>query len=373
MQLGFEPVWEHHATAAISLNWEEFIVLFYNRKPSVSGAGRWMIGAAAAASLLAMGLAPAHAESRDELYEAAKKEGAVVLWSANDAEAIQKMAVDFQKTYPGIEIQHFEIEPGPAIQRLVAEAQAGQVNVDLFDTLLSYLQPALQRDLIQPYDWPSFGVKSELTFYDNKCIDYYHLDVPLAYNTTMVKEGEIKSWDDLLDPKWKGQVVLEARGLGLAILAEKWGDEKVDKFIDALKANDALIIKGGTPTAEALAGGQAAIAIGTYAGKMERYKQMGAPVAWSTVGPVPAMNYVLCIPKNAKHSNAARLFTWWLTTREGQDSLWRHQLFGRAVGENLSPVGEAYKKAGTEVVLEARDPAINQQRLKRVAARIGGL
>lgn len=349
-------------------------MLFSQRKSLNNPYSRRSVGiAVGAASLMLAGLTGAAAQSHDELYAAAKKEGKVVYWSANDSEAVRGMAVDFQKSYPGIEIEHFEVQPGPAVQRLIAEAQAGQVNVDILDSPLSYLTPALERDLIEAYDWPSIGVKPEMTFYDNRCVDYYQLDVSIAYNTNMVKDGEIKSWDELLDPKWKGKVVLEARGIGLAILSDKWGDEKVDQFIDALKANDALIIKGGTPTAEALAGGQAAIAIGTYAGKMERYKKMGAPVNWATVGPVPAMNYVLCIPKKAHHANAAQLFTWWLSTKEGQDSLWKNQLFGRITGGNLSPVGEAMKAAGTEVILESKDPEINQARLKRVATRIGGL
>jgi iron(III) transport system substrate-binding protein len=317
--------------------------------------------------------ASTHAQSIDTLYEAAKEEGKVIYWSANDADAVRGMASDFQETYPGIEIEHFEIQPGPSTQRIIAEAQAGQVNVDVFDTPLSYLPPLFERDLIEPYDWASIGVNPELVFYDNKCIDYYHLDVSVAYNTSRVDGDEIDSWDDLLDPKWQGKVVLEARGIGLSILAQVWGREKTGEYIDALKANDALILKGGTPTAEALAGGQAALAIGTYAGKMERYKEMGAPVNWATISPVPAMNYVLCTPRDAPHPNAARLLTWWLSTKEGQESLWNRQRFGRIVGDNLSPVGERLQEAGAEVVLESKDTATNQENLGWVSNRISGL
>jgi ABC-type Fe3+ transport system substrate-binding protein len=92
------------------------------------------------------------------------------------------------------------------------------------------------------------------------------------------------------------------------------------------------------------------------------------------VGPVPAYNYVLCVPKNARHPNAAQLLARWMVSKEGRAVIWRELVFGLATGANLSPTGEAYKKAGTEIVLEdVRDSAADQARLKHVAERIGGL
>lgn len=325
-------------------------------------------------SLLVGGIASA--QSVDPIYEAAKKEGKIVYWTANDADPMQRVAAEFAKKYPGIALEQFEIQPGPAIERLVVEARSGVVNADLFDSALSYLEPALSRDLIAKVDWAAQGVDPKSIYYDNRCIDFYHVDQPIAYNTSLVKAGEIKSWNDLLDPKWKGKVILEARGRGLAILSETWGEKKLDEFIDGLKANKALIIKGNTQAAEALAGGQGAIAIGISSAKIDRYKkETGAPVEWiATVGPVAAYDYVLCVPKNSRHPNAAQLFARWMVSKEGREVLWRELIFGLAKGDNLSPSGEKYKAAGTEIVVESpQNSAQNQARLEHVAERIGGL
>jgi iron(III) transport system substrate-binding protein len=289
---------------------------------------------------------------------------------------MKRVAGEFQRKYPGIAFEQFEVQQGPALERLIVEARSGVVNADLIDSALSYLQPVLSRDLIATYDWAAQGIDPRSIYYGNKCIDFYHVDQPLAYNTSLVKDGEIKSWEDMLDPKWKGKVALEARGLGLAILSQAWGEKKSDAFIDGLKANNVLIVKGNTQSAEALAGGQAAIAMGISSARIERTRsETGAPVAWSpVVSPVPAYDYVLCVPKNARHPNAAQLLARWMVGKEGRAAIWRDLVFGLATGVDLSPTGEKYKQAGTEIILEdVRDSAADQARLKHVAERIGGL
>jgi hypothetical protein len=39
----------------------------------------------------------------------------------------------------------------------------------------------------------------------------------------------------------------------------------------------------------------------------------------------------------------------------------------------MSPIGEAYRKAGAEIVLEVTDPVVNQHRLTAAAAAIGAM
>ena len=85
------------------------------------------------ASLLVAGTATAFGQSTDPIYEAAKKEGKVVYWTANDVAPTKRMAAEFQKKYPGIQFEQFEITQGPAQERLVVEARSGVVNADIFD------------------------------------------------------------------------------------------------------------------------------------------------------------------------------------------------------------------------------------------------
>ena len=252
-----------HAAAACWAKREDVKWLLDTQRSCMHGLRlRQIRGTIVTASILLWGTMSAFGQSADPLYEAAKKEGKIVYWTANDIAPTKAVAAEFQKKYPGIAFEQFQIQQGPAIERMTVEARSGHVGADLFDSALSYLEPALSRDLIAKYDWAAEGIDPKSVYYDNRCIDYYDVDQPISYNTNLVKAGEITGWDDLLQPKWRGKVIFEARGLGLAILSQAWGEVKVNAYIDALKANRPLIVEGNTPVVEALAGGQAALAIG---------------------------------------------------------------------------------------------------------------
>jgi iron(III) transport system substrate-binding protein len=325
------------------------------------------------AGLLAPALSHA-ATPLDGLYEAAKREGKLTYWGPEEVPLIRALIGRFNATFPGIEVTHFRIEPAPAIQRMVAEQQAGQVNVDAFDSPLLYMHTVLDRNLADKVDWTGkYGVEEDYVFYDGQAISCWDLEMPLCINTDLVQPGEIKSWDDLLAPKFRGKVLLEARGLPLAILMRKWGDEKTLDYIAKLKENKPVILVGGSPAAEALASGRVAVVIGTYSSKIDLMRKAGAPVDWITVSPIPSIIYVMCAAKGCAHPNAARLWAAWIASAQGAKDLYETTNFGLVHGNNLSPNGRKMRAAGAEVVLEDSDVKENQRRLTAAAAAIGAL
>ena len=314
------------------------------------------------------------AETADDIASAAKKEGHLVYWGAEEKPKIAAIAKRFNAKYPGIQIEHFRIEPSPAIQRMISEQQAGQVNVDVLDSPLSNVQPILDRNLLDPFPWSEvFGISKDYQFSDGRCLACWNLEIPICYNSAKVKPGEIQSWEDLLDPKWRGQILIEARGIAFACLFNKWGEQKTLDYIKRLKENKPLIVVGGSPTAEALMSARVSVAIGTYAGKIDFFKQDGAPVDWALVGPIPAMIYTTLVPKRAHNPNAARLFCAWLTSADGQNAAFEYLRYGFLVGNTLSPNGKKIRDAGIEVVTEATDPVRAQKMLETVATAIGAL
>jgi iron(III) transport system substrate-binding protein len=334
---------------------------------------RGFVGGAAALSV-ATRPTGARAAVPDDVIAAAKREGKLVYWGPEEIPLVRAMAARFNQTYPGIEITHFRIEPGPAAQRMVAESQAGQVNVDAFDLPLLYMTPILDRGLAEKFDWHGgFGTDPDYLLYDSRAVTNWNLTVPICINTDLVQPGEITSWDDLLKPKWRGKVLLEARGIGPAILMEKWGEERTVDWIGRLKDNKPVILVGGSPAAEALSSGRVAVAIGTYASKIALMKEAGAPVDFLTVGPIPAMIYVNAVATGCAHPNAARLWAAWMASAAGSKAVWECARFGHMQGPFMSPIGEAYRKAGAEIVLEVTDPVVNQHRLTAAAAAIGAM
>ena len=312
------------------------------------------------------------------LHRAAQAEGKLVYWSAEETPLARAMMARFTATYPGIEATQFRIEPASSAHRILAEHQAGQVNVDAFNMPLLFMQPILEQQLAVPVDWAGlYGADPELVMYGGRGLCCWDLEMPLCINTDLTSAGAITSWEDLLKPAWRGKVLLEARGLPLAILMRDpadggWGEARVLEYIAKLKANDPVVLLGGSPAAEALASGRAAVAIGTYSSKIDLYRRAGGPVDWLTVGPIPAITYVMCVASGCAHPNAARLWAQW-TAGAGSEAVFETTNFGLVHGRKLSPNGRKMRAAGARIVLEDSDVAANQRRLSLVAAAIGAL
>jgi ABC-type Fe3+ transport system substrate-binding protein len=149
-----------------------------------------------------------------------------------------------------------------------------------------------------------------------------------AYNTRLVKLQEApKTWEELLDPKWKGK-------MGLIILLEPWlllaqpnawGEEKTFDYLGKLMRQSPKIGRFPELT-QWLISGETAIAGVTQRERTLASKQLGAPVdVASGVEPVLAQANILFVPKGARNSNAAALVAAAMLTKEGQELQLKYQ------------------------------------------------
>lgn len=325
---------------------------------------------------LALTLASPLVQAQDtaqSLYAAAKAEGKVVIWTPLDMDLYRRISAKFAERYPGVQIESFRIQPGPAVERLVTEAKAGRISVDALDPNIAYFPVLIERDLVEPYPWDQvFGIEPQRLLFDKRAVVLGHYDMPIGYNTDLVRADQIKSWDDVLDPKWRGKILLEARGSGLAILSLKWGEQKTLDYVKRLMDNRPILTKGAQGAAEALAGGQAAIAIGAYAARLTLFKEAGAPVDWARVGPIPSQLVAIAPIKGAPHPNAAKLLAAFWASADAQNIFYDSQRFGM-VGYYMSPRGEELRKKGIEVVLETTEIEKGLKWTEDVGRAIGGI
>ena len=162
-----------------------------------------------------------------QLYAAAKKEGSVIIWGPTDAIIYQKMQAVLDKQYPGIKIEHFESIPEPLVQRIIAESQAGKpASVDIIQSgSLRAVRPLIDRDMLAAYPgWEKdFGL--DAVYAGGRFVGAYNLTLPIAYNSKLVNAKDApKSWEELLEPKWKGRkLIIEARLVPFAMLGTEWG------------------------------------------------------------------------------------------------------------------------------------------------------
>ena len=143
----------------------------------------------------------------------------------------------------------------------------------------------------------------------------------LAYNTKMVSGSDTpRTWEDLLAPRWKGQIGLEEEDVDwYTAILQLMGEEKGKDFMRGLAAQRPQIRTGHTLLAQLIGACDFARAptIGIHQAETMRLKRRAH--RWTAIEPLaPNPPISISIPKNAVHPNMARLFTNFVLSREGQ-------------------------------------------------------
>ena len=292
--------------------------------------------AAACASFIAV---PALAQSGDDilnykgadraqkLEEGAKKEGQVVFYSAMIFnQALRPLADGFMKKYPSVKLTYWRGDTEEIIAKLTAEVRARNLTGDLIEgTGVGEL--AIAGDLVLPYQTP---VSAEMppqyrdprNLWTATRISYFSA----AYNTKNVSAAEApKTYDDLLDPKWKGKLAWRigtssGTPLFLTNLRVAWGEQKAMAYFRKLA--EQKIINFGSGSARTLVdrvmAGEYPVALNIFAHHPLISAAKGAPVTSVLMDPVVSNTATMVVPKGVKHPFAAMLLTDFILSKEGQ-------------------------------------------------------
>jgi iron(III) transport system substrate-binding protein len=280
---------------------------------------RCTLAAVGLAAVLAM---PAVAQNQfgpPELIEAAKKEGALVFYSANVAEAEQVVIKEFNKRFPFIKVEFLRAPGGQLITRVKTEAAAGKLRADVIDHSDRTVMLEIQ-DLLQDYAPPNAADYLPETIASPKIWPRTTLVWSIAYNTELIKNPP-KSWMDLTKPEYGN------KQLGLVIAPSggtTWTRIMFERQVlgeDYWKKQAAIsptLYPSAAPTSDALVRGEVAVAPLLY-NTVYPKKQQGAPlqIFFPPEG-APLVAYAVGITKAAAHPNAAKLFLNWSMSEEGQ-------------------------------------------------------
>jgi iron(III) transport system substrate-binding protein len=269
--------------------------------------------------------------------EAAKKEGKVVFSIPPSTELRKALETSVKKNF-GFEI---EVVPGTAakiIRRISDEYQAGvryfDVVISTFDNLEHSLIPMGAVDPLEAH-WILPEVKDSKNWWgghvwtDNTKRFAYspfaYMQDNIWYNTDQVKPDEIRVYDDLLKPKWKGKIGLWDPRQGGAS-AGKWAflwTTKGEAYLKKLTEQLSLLASDRRQVADSLAKGTIALSIGPTYYSFVSYVKAGLPVKW--LPPLKEGTYVSMgnggpvAIKNPPHPNAAKVLINWLLSKEGQE------------------------------------------------------
>jgi len=259
-----------------------------------------------------------------KLIDGAKKEGALVWYMSASIEDAKAILLAFSKKYPFIKTDFFRAGSARLFNRIMNEARAGKVLFDLVAVRGLETHQLVKAGLLQPYVSPE-SAAYPAGFKDAKgyWVDYFDAYNVIGYNTQLVARDQApKSWEDLLDPKWKGKIALDEENFSwYGAMTQKWGKEKTQRYMRALAKQDIQLRNGQTLIAQLMAAGEFSVAM-VLAHRIEKMKEQGAPVEWvTTLDPVTASLHPIGIAAKAPHPNAAKLFVDFILSKDGQQLL----------------------------------------------------
>ena len=284
----------------------------------------------------------------DALVAAAKKEGKVVVIGPPDANVRKALPEAFKVKY-GITVEYIGGRGTETAAKLRAERSAGVHTVDIAfggsdsmagtyyaEKFIAPLKPELiDPDVVDPTKWK----EGKLWFSDPEemyVLRLFSTAGPIVYiNTQQVKPGEIKSAQDLLDPKWKGKIsahdpTISGSGIGQATrFYLALGEDYLRKLYVEQKLT---IIRDRRQITDGVARGAHPIALDGEDETLERLRKDGLPIEAiykfaDMGGTVGAGIGQMALLDKAPNPHAAKLFANWIASREGLE------LFSKARGE----------------------------------------
>jgi iron(III) transport system substrate-binding protein len=211
------------------------------------------------------------------------------------------------------------------LQRAVTEARANRHTVDVLETNGPELESMHREKILQKVVSPHHAnlIGPALRPHGEWVGTRLNVFVQ-AYNTKLVKKEELpKSWEDMLNPRWKGKLGIEAEDADwLAGVMEDLGEARGTKLFKEIVAKNGMSVrKGHTLLTQLVASGEVPFALTVYNYKAEQLKQKGAPIAWLAVGTAIARPNGVAIAKRAPNPHAALLFYDFEISEEGQKVL----------------------------------------------------
>ncbi|MGH7767913.1 MAG: ABC transporter substrate-binding protein [Candidatus Binatia bacterium] len=334
---------------------------------------------------LAAESAPAAPKEWADIVRAAEKEAQVSI-AGPPGDAFRAAITDgFQKAYPKIKVELLGGSGRDKVARILRERQAGVYEWDLYisgpTSALAAFKPINAFDPFRPLfvlpevkddknwiggldaGWADIDKKLYYTFAGSLASDNVHV------NWDFVPKGEIKSAQNLLDPKWAGKIVMqdpriEGKGLNDAlVLSLAYGENFIKRL---LREQKIVFTNDRRQLVEWIVRGRYPVAMGLNEYFLTIFQEKGAGKnVTAVVDPKTGIYWSsgssgIGIFNRAPHPNAAKVYVNWLLSRAAQVDWIKTETNSRRVdvppfdpASALKP-GQTYRNTQGEDMLPAR-------------------
>jgi iron(III) transport system substrate-binding protein len=240
------------------------------------------------------------------------------------------MIAEFEKRYPFIKVKLNRAGSEKLLTRILTEARAKRVSADVIQTVEFSMHILKRSGVLARYISPSDALYPKNFKDEGFWTTVYYNPYVAAYNTRLVAPRIVpKTYDDLLDPKWKGKMMMEGtKADWFAGMLQIMGQERGLQYMRQLAKQEPMLREGHELLAQLVAAGEGFFDINIPASSVDRVKEKGAPIDWIALGEAPAIMVGIGLAAQAAHVNAAKLFIDFALSREGQKL---QQGFGRLV------------------------------------------
>ena len=267
-----------------------------------------------------------------EIEAAAREEGRLVIYSAPghaNREVQRAISKHFKAKY-AINVDWTTLSGRDISPRVLAEQRTKRPVVDVVMSGIGgaysdfkprgYVVPILAPSILEKGIWrldPATAVPTDRDW----LFIFFSLQPGFLINTNLVAPGEEpRSYQDLLDSKWKGKIVLQTPGRGGT--GSGWFRATYRKFgLDYMRAlaKQVAIVANVSDPPDAVARGSYAVAVAPTSSRGLGLAKQGAPVRF--VRPREGLHLApqgISFVANAPHPNAAKVYLNWFFTKEGQ-------------------------------------------------------
>jgi iron(III) transport system substrate-binding protein len=267
-------------------------------------------------------------DRQQRLLDGARKEGQVTVYSSMIADQALRPILDgFQAKYPFVKAQYVRDDPPQQLQKVMAEARAGRFVVDVLEST-GLEVPVRAANINQPFWSP----ETEAYGPEHRDPEGYWAPTRFSYlgacyNTDLVKPADLpKSFQDLLDPKWKGKIAWSSTVIGAMLfitgVRNFMGEEKALAYLRELAKQDiAPIASANRVVVDRVMAGEYALCLDSFLHHPIISARKGAPVAPLPLEPVLTVVSSVMLPKAPPHPHTAMLFIDYLLSKEGQAKL----------------------------------------------------
>jgi iron(III) transport system substrate-binding protein len=261
------------------------------------------------------------------LMKGAKKEGKVVLYSAMIVnQALRPMAEAFKKKYPFLKVEYWRANSRGIITKVTAELRAKGLVASVIEAggasqalikigaLQSFVSPSQA-----PYPKNVIAAKG---YWSATRFNFFGL----GYNTKLVSKADVpKTFEELLDPKWKGKfawIVNSETGsalLFISALRKHMGEKKAEAYLAKLAKQKIVGVSGSARAlVDRVVQGEYPMGINIFAHHPIISKRKGASVDTQLLDPVTNSSSSIMFLKAAPHPHAGMMLIDFALSEEGQ-------------------------------------------------------